>query len=140
VLIIAWLRGRLTYFLSSQSYGDSLLSQRNCQANAYLSILERQAFVAYAQKFFLDPAGLLALLLARELRLERLAELIKTDEALPSNRAAKVTVRLTSNDHGVLTKIAGDNSVSLSYACAVLARAELRERWLDQACATRFES
>lgn len=116
------------------------MSQRICQANAYLSISERQAFVAYAQEFFLDPAGLLALLLVRELRLERLAELIDTDEAPPSNRTAKVTVRLTPNDHGVLTKIAGDNSVSLSYICAVLARAELRERWLDQACSTRFES
>ncbi len=114
--------------------------KRNCQANAYLSASEREAFEDYARKFFLDPAGLLALLLARELRVGHMAMLIGRDVVPPARRKAKVTARLTPQDHAALTKMAEDNLVSLSHACAVLARAELRDQWLERAFATRFES
>ena len=116
------------------------MSLRESQVNAYLSVSEREAFEAHACKFFLDAAGLLALLLARETRVGRLSELIQADMAPPANRNAKVTARLTAEDHAELTTLADHHSVSLSLLGAVLARAELRDNWLEKACSTRFES
>jgi hypothetical protein len=69
-----------------------------------------------------------------------MAGLIERDMAQPAKRKSKVTARLTAQDHDALTRMAGDNRISLSYACAVLVRAELRDRWLEKAITTRFES
>lgn len=109
------------------------MNRRDKQINAYLAVSEREAFEAYAQNFYLDAAGLLALLLAREMRVGRLSELIHADVAPPANRDAKVTARLRCRDHAELTKLAKDNSVSLSQVGALLVRAELRDLWLEKA-------
>jgi hypothetical protein len=111
------------------------------QITAHLHATERAAFEAYARKFGLDPAGLLALLLARELRVARLASLLVSDVAPPDARGTKVTVhgRDALLREGVAA-LAAKNGVSVSLACAVLIRAELRESWLDRAVVTRFES
>jgi hypothetical protein len=116
------------------------VSQRKLQVNAYLTISEQEAFEAYACKFYLDAAGLLALLLARETRVGRLSELIQMDKAPPANRNTKVTARLIAEVHAELTTLANHHSVSLSRVGAVLVRAELRDNWLEKACLTRFES
>lgn len=111
------------------------------QITAHLCASERAAFHAYAQTFALDPAGLLALLLSRELRIPRLVSLLEADKPPGKGRTTKVTA------HGCglelrrgLVDAATACGVSVSYACAVVIRAELRERWLERAIMTRFES
>lgn len=91
--------------------------------------------------FGLDAASLLALLLTREMRVERLADLLDSDVPSKASRDSKVTVH---GRHAALRKWlvtrAGLCGTSLSNACAVLMRAELRERWLERSISTRFES
>lgn len=94
---------------------------------------ERVEFEAYAAKFGLDAASLLALLLARELRIERLADLLHNDVPSKASRDSKVTVhgRDTALRNGIVAR-AEKCGTSLSNACAVLMRAEMHERWLER--------
>lgn len=83
--------------------------------------------------FGLDAASLLALLLARELRIERLAVLLDNDLPSKASRDSKVTVhgRNTVLRNGIVAR-AEMCGTSVSNACAVLMRAEMRERWLER--------
>lgn len=110
------------------------------QANVYVTAPERDAFEMYAQQFLLDAAGLLALLFAREMRVERLCELMKEDVVPSGNRKPKITAHLRASDHDRVNALAKQHGMSLSFIGAVLVRAELRELWLRQVITTRFES
>lgn len=110
------------------------------QATVYLTSTERAAFEAYGRQFFLDAAGLLALLFGREMRVERFRELYPKDVVPDGTRTPKVTARLKEADHAALKALALHYDESLSQIGAVLVRAELRDRWLERACSTRFES
>lgn len=111
------------------------------QISAHVCATERAEFEAYAATFGLDAAGLLALLLARELRVGRLAALLKNDLPTKASRDSKVTVhgRDAILREGIVAR-AGECGTSLSNACATLMRAEMRERWLERSISTRFES
>ncbi len=91
--------------------------------------------------FGLDAASLLALLLTRELRVERLSALLDSDTPSKASRDSKVTVhgRDSALREGFFAR-AEACGTSLSNACAVLMRAEMRERWLERSISTRFES
>lgn len=113
---------------------------KTIQANVYVTASERDAFETYAQHFLLDAAGLLALLFAREMRVERLPELLKEDVAAGGNRKPKITAHLHGADHDQVRALAECYEMSLSSFGAVLVRAELREQWLGRVLTTRFES
>jgi len=122
----------------------SSLSNRSVdgtQTTTHIHSSERAAFAAYSRKFGLDPAGLLALLLVREMRVGRLGSLMKEDVPHPGPRRSKVTVhgRHSALRDGIVV-MAAANGTSVSNACAVLIRAELTEGWLERVIATRFES
>lgn len=110
------------------------------QITAHLCIAERTAFETYGSTFGLDPAPLLALLLARELRTPRLTQLLEADVPPNEPRKTKVTAHGRSDElrEGV-ARMAADHGLSTSHVCAVIIRAELRERWLETAM-TRIES
>ncbi|HET6523188.1 hypothetical protein [Sphingopyxis sp.] len=110
------------------------------QATVYLTSVERTCFEQYARQFLLDAAGLLALLFGRELRVARLRELIPEDHAPDDARRSKVTAHVDGAAHAALTALAQAHGKGLSQIGAVLVRAELRDRWLEQAYSTRFES
>ncbi|MEG3148189.1 hypothetical protein U1839_26370 [Sphingomonas sp. RT2P30] len=114
--------------------------ERPISTSVYVTAPERAAFEAYAQQFLLDPAGLLALLFAREMRVGRLRELIEKDVVPSGSRKPKITARLQASDHIQVRALAQEHNKSLSEAGAVLVRAELNEKWLHQALTTRFES
>lgn len=116
------------------------MKQAEHQVTVYLTDSERADFAAYAQRFLLDAAGLLALLFAREMRVGRLRELIPRDAPPSGSRKAKVTARLKEPEHAALVSLAGVHGESLSQIGVVLVRAELSARWLEQAITTRFES
>jgi len=111
------------------------------QITTHLCRAERTAFENYARIFALDPASLLGLLLARELRSPRLRLLLETDVPPNRSRATKVTAhgRDLELRRGVAA-MAADCGQSVSHVCAVLVRAELRDRWLENVWMTRFES
>ncbi len=111
------------------------------QITAHVCAAERSAFEAYARSFGLDAAGLLALLLSREMRLGKILLLIEMDAPSPDPRNAKVTVH--GRDLGLrrsVAAIAKTCDTSVSKVCAAVIRAELRDKWLDRALTTRFES
>ena len=111
------------------------------QITTHLCLAERNMFEGYARSFALDPAGLLALLLVRELRSPRLALLVKHDVPANEPRRSKVTAHaLDENLHRKVLTMAANHGQSVSHACAVIIRAELTERWLERALMTRFES
>lgn len=110
------------------------------QISAHICAAERAAFETYATTFGLDAAGLLALLLVRELRVDRLADLLGGDRPLKAARDSKVTVHGNVSLRASIAARAEKCGTSLSNACAVLMRAELRERWLERSIATRIES
>lgn len=116
------------------------MRQSGHQATVYLTSNERDRFEAYARRFFLDAAGLLALLFARELRVGRLRKLVATDKAPDGSRKPKITARLRPDDHAALIKMAQAADVSLSYIGAVLVRDELANQWLENAVTTLSES
>jgi hypothetical protein len=120
---------------------DRLTRKDPPQLTAHICAPERAEFETYARAFSLDPASLLALLLSRELRLARLKALMKIDDPSREPRDMKVTV------HGrdlhlrrSVMAMAATCGTSVSNACAVVIRAELRDRWLETALTTRFES
>jgi hypothetical protein len=111
------------------------------QITAHLHASERADFEAYARRFGLDPAGLLVLLLAREMRVERLSVLLKADLPSSEARSTKVTIhKQTPALREGIAVMASEHGTSVSHACAVLIRAELKEQWLDNVITTRFES
>jgi hypothetical protein len=110
------------------------------QATIYLTAAERDAFELYARKFFLDAAGLLALLFGREMRVERLRELLSKDVAPDGSRTCKITAHLRGPEHATISTLAVTHGKSLSHIGAVLVRDELRSSWLERSCATRLES
>ena len=111
------------------------------QITAHVCASERAGFEVYARRYGLDAAGLLALLLARELRIGRLHALIDSDTPTKASKKTKVTVhgREPGLRDGILAR-AVECGTSLSNACAVLMRAELSEQWLEQSIVTRSES
>lgn len=116
------------------------MSKTSRQLTTHLARSERVAFEAYAQGFHLDPAALLALLFARELRIGRFRELLEKDEMPDVSKETKVTVRLKPADHMAISDQLLPQCESLSQAGGVLIRAELSERWLERVCSTLFES
>lgn len=110
------------------------------QATVYLTSTERADFEFYATQYLLDAAGLIALLFAREIRVGQLCNLISRDVAPDGRRKTKVTAHLKETDHASLAALAMEHNESVSQIGAVLVRAELRDRWLERSCATRFES
>ena len=107
---------------------------RTLQITGRLTSAERAAFDLHAREFGLDAAGLLVLLLFRELRVARLETLAGRHTAPTAGLDSKVTahVRDAATRTGIRAraKCAG---VSVSRACAVLVRTELAERWLERA-------
>lgn len=103
---------------------------------------ERLEFEDYARNCGLDAAGLLALLWAREMRVDRLKELVR--KAPPTNPPLDTKVTAHIRDAEFRTKVlcaAERAGVSVSRACAELMRTELQEEWLETAfLPTRFES
>jgi hypothetical protein len=106
-----------------------------------VSRAERCEFEAYGRTFGLDPAGLLALLLSRELRLGGFMALIEADVPPAEARDMKVTVHGRHPElRAGVSAWAAAAGTSVSNACAVLIRAELRDQWLNKVLATRIES
>lgn len=130
----------MVFYSSISGDLDEFMAQTKHQVNTYVTPEERENFELYARNFLLDVAGLLILLFARETRVGQLRALTLTDVAPPASRNAKLSARLKAEEHAMLTKMAKDNGLSLSKAGAMLVRAELKQRWLEKACATRFES
>ncbi len=111
------------------------------QITAYISSSERTSFEAYAAGCGLDTAGLLGLLLARELRLKRLPELVSRQSPEKVELDRKVTLhRCNEALKESIRSHATCAGTSVSKACAAIVRAELAERWLSVAMETRFES
>ncbi len=112
----------------------------NKQINVYLSEAEKSSFEAYARKYLLDGAGLMALLFAREMRVGRLRALIEDYPPPDATRKSKVTFRASESDHAAVLAHVAAHGCGLSAAGATLARAEAREHWLGASISTRFES
>ena len=107
---------------------------KELQATAHLTAVERDAFDEYAREFFLDSAGLLALLFARQSRFGDFCEVIRMDDPPKAARATKITVRLKRvSEHRQLSELAKQAGVSLSHAGAALIRREIKERSLEAA-------
>jgi hypothetical protein len=125
-----------------QEHGSTALTPKDPpQITAHICASERAAFEAYARTFGLDPASLLALLLSRELRFARLGSLQEND--MPSGEPRNMKVTVHGRDLGLrlgVMALAAACGTSISNVCAVVMRAELRDRWLERALATRFES
>ena len=116
------------------------MAKPDFQVTIRLSQQEKDEIEAYAQIFYLDAVGLLALLLAREVRVGRLRSLLENDVPPDVPRKTKVTVRLRENERAEVTSIAEALGQSQSHVGAVLVRAELAERWLESVCPTQIES
>lgn len=116
------------------------MGETSRQLTAHLTRSEREEFEAYSHSLLLDPAGLLALLFAREMRLKRLSQLLEGDDLPPNCKETKVTARIRPEEHAPLKEYVLSQCESVSHAGGVLIRAELDERWLECACSTRFES
>jgi hypothetical protein len=102
------------------------------QIGGYLTPEEHAEFKRYAAQFHLKDSSLANLLLARELRLRRLARLKQSFlPSSPLKKRSRVTAH--QSDPGVKTAfeaLARDAAISPGQAAAVLFRAELTERWL----------
>lgn len=116
------------------------MTESGRQITAHITAAERAAFGTYARTFLLDVAGLLALLFAREMRVDRLRELIDRDTAPSDIRNSKVTLRLSEEARDAILEFIGPCCDSVSRAGAVIIRAELDERSLERLWLTRNES
>ena len=104
------------------------------QVLGYVSPVERDAFEAYALDHGLDVTALANLLIARELKAQRLEQLL-----LNIGRGPALTVRAKIVAHTPTDAIksafaarAEQAGVKTSRAAAILFRAELEERWLER--------
>lgn len=105
------------------------------QVTGRLTSDERKQFAAYAESLGLDGGTVATLLMSRELRLRRL-ERLRADprfrEVVGANRTI-TSHRFSASDkqrfHDHIRKV----DVSASKAVGILCRAELVERWLEQA-------
>ena len=114
---------------------DFPMSARRNQLHGYLTVGEQAAFAAYAADYELDITGLAGLLIVRELRLRRLANLVRRYPKRSSICGRpKVTAHLSRptllDEFARLSKAAG---VTRSVAAAAVFRAELEEQWLSKA-------
>lgn len=104
------------------------------QIVGHLVAAERAEFDTYAREVGLDVAGLLALLWSRELRVGRLRDLgirhPEPDQALDDKAVAHLR---SDEDKARIVGHARAHGMSTSRACATLVRAELGERWLEEA-------
>jgi hypothetical protein len=104
------------------------------QITGHVTSSERGSFETYARTVGLDPAGLLAVLWAREFRVGRVAALSGTYPEPGTALDSKVTVHV--RDAARKRRVhehAAANGLSTSRACANLVRAELEEHWLEKA-------
>lgn len=103
------------------------------QIGGYLSPEEHLEFKRYAAQFHLKDSSLANLLLARELRLQRLAELKGAyARTTPSKQRSRITAHHA--DPGVKEAFdahARSAGVSPDQAASILFRTELAERWLE---------
>lgn len=109
----------------------------------YLNPEEHREFGDYSSSLCVTGSALVALLIARELRVKRLKDLVDQFRAGArvgirkriSSPVLPNSLRDTFEDHA---KTVG---LSLDQAASILFRAELAERWLDRAlCGTKPES
>lgn len=102
------------------------------QIGGYLTPEEHAEFRRYAAEFHLKDSSLANLLLARELRLRRLARLKQAHlPSSPLKKRSRVTAH--QSDPGVketFDALAREAGISPDQAAAVLFRTELAERWL----------
>ena len=90
------------------------------------------AFEAYACECGLtSKSELLKLLIAREMRLNRLSVARRSRQS-PTSGRTKVTAHLTNELDGELARRAAALGVSTSHAAALLVEGELTERWLER--------
>lgn len=104
------------------------------QVLGYLSAADAAEFRAHAASGGLDASALANLLIVRELKLARLAELQKAfaaDAAL-SDRTKIIAHQPDDRIKSAFTKHAKDAGLKPSPAAAVLFKAELKERWLSR--------
>ncbi len=104
------------------------------QVLGYVTPVERQAFEAYALDHGLDVTALANLLIARELRAKRLAQLtLRFDRTEPLSDRVKIVAHTPTE----ATKLAfagraAEAGLKPTRAAAILFRAELEERWLER--------
>ena len=102
------------------------------QIGGYLTPEEHAEFKGYAAEFHLKESSLANLLIARELRQRRLAELAKT---FRTNAPLKKRCRVTAHQAEPNTKfefeaLARNAGMSPDQAASIIFRAELTERWV----------
>jgi hypothetical protein len=104
------------------------------QIGGYLTSEEHAEFRRYAARFQLKDSSLANLLIARELRCNRLERLREVFSPTPLKARSRVTAH--QSDHGVKAAFeacAIRAGVSTDLAAALVFRAELAEQWLEKA-------
>ena len=105
------------------------------QIAGYVDIEERARFALYCSAYGISASFLLNLLVRRELEFDRLGILCNAHlRRSCSRKGAKVIAHLENsilNEH--FAEHAKAYGLSVASAAAVLVRAELSERWFDQA-------
>lgn len=105
------------------------------QITGYMTADERSRFGDYAHRLGLDGGTVATLLLVRELRVDRLAELrSKPGFRSPAKAPGKITShRLAEPEKQKFREHRARFKMSASKALGLLCRAELKERWLEKA-------
>lgn len=104
------------------------------QITGRLTKEERSEFGNYAERLGLDGGTVATLLLARELRVERLATIRLVPEfRAPSTTPATITThRFPKSEKERFVNYVESLGLSQSKALGLLCRAELAELWLEQ--------
>jgi hypothetical protein len=144
VCICRLMRADLPLALDVPNVTDAQQRKRkpDYQVSVHLNASERSRFDDYSRTFGLDAAGLMALLIAREMRVGRLAGCltVNIDRSKPFNSKVTVHVRNADERTAVMKLLSAGKQRAASAGGARLALAELEERWLERVLATRFES
>ena len=110
------------------------------QILGYLALDEADNFQHYAAELSLDRTALANLLIVRELRIGRLAELkLRYDRDLGGMEKTKVVAHQADLlIKGVFKAHAANFALKPSRAAAIVFRAELAERWLEASMDRKF--
>jgi hypothetical protein len=116
-------------------------ASKNVQIGADVHPELRDQILAYAESLHLSEGALVTLLIARELRLKRL-------ESLPCSKPSQKTTprsRLTGRQSTPALRSdfeahVASLEIARPIAIATLAEAELREKWLQKALESKWES
>lgn len=104
------------------------------QIGGYLTSEEHADFKRYAAQFQLKDSGLANLLIARELRCDRLERLKALFPPVRLMDRSRVTAHQSDPEVKTIFEAhAHRASVSCDFAASLIFRAELAERWLEKA-------